>query len=109
MPDTYGWATPTSGSVLSSLVSKAYIFLLIKIYYRASGSEVFEQMPIREYPFVLGICGMIFGSCQAMQANNINRMVAFSSAAQIGYIFMGIGIGGRPAIRRPSSISWCTR
>ena len=27
MPDTYGWATPTSGAVLSSLVSKCYIFV----------------------------------------------------------------------------------
>jgi multicomponent Na+:H+ antiporter subunit D len=37
---------------------------------------------------------MVFGSVSALRANNINRMVAFSSAAQIGYIYMGIGIGG---------------
>ncbi|MBQ6376367.1 MAG: sodium:proton antiporter, partial [Lachnospiraceae bacterium] len=44
--------------------------------------------------FVLGICGMIFGSVAAIRENNVNRMVAFSSAAQIGYIYAGIGIGG---------------
>ena len=48
MPDSYSWSTPTSASILSSLVSKAYILLLIKIYYRAIGLDVFEQMPIRE-------------------------------------------------------------
>ena len=93
MPDTYGYATPTSGSVLSSLVSKAYIFLLIKIYYRVIGPEIFAQMPIGRILMVLGICGMIFGSLQAMSTNNCNRMIAYSSAAQIGYIYMGIGIG----------------
>ena len=93
MPDTYGWATPTSAAVLSSLVSKAYIFLLFKTYYRAIGIEVFERMPIRNILLVLGICGMVVGSVQAINANNINRMVAFSSAAQIGYIYMGIGLG----------------
>ena len=94
MPDSYSWSTPTSASILSSLVSKAYILLLIKIYYRAIGLDVFERMPIREILLVLGIAGMIVGSLQAMHADNINRMVAFSSAAQVGYIFMGMGIGG---------------
>ena len=94
MPDTYGWATPTSASILSSLTSKAYIFLLIKIYYRAIGFWVIEQMPIQNLLMILGICGIIVGSFQAIRAHTINRMVAFSSAAQIGYIFMGIGLGG---------------
>ena len=96
MPDTYGYATPASGSVLSSLVSKAYIFLLIKIYYRVIGTQIFAQMPIGRILLVLGICGMVAGSLQAMRTNNANRMIAYSSAAQIGYIYMGIGVGGGP-------------
>ncbi len=98
MPDTYGWSTPTSASVLSSLVSKAYIFLLIKIYYRAIGMNVIARMPIQKILFVLGICGIIFGSVSAIRANNIDRMVAFSSAAQIGYIYMGIGMGSQAGL-----------
>ncbi len=94
MPDTYGWSTPTSASILSSIVSKAYIFLLFKIYYRCIGIDVFESLPIRKILFVLGILGMIFGSVSAIRKKSINRMVAYSSAAQIGYIYMGIGIGG---------------
>lgn len=94
MPDTYGWATPTSAAILSSLVSKCYIFLLIKIYWRVIGIEIFTELPIRNVLFVLGLCGMIMGSVSAIRAENINRMVAFSSAAQIGYIYMGLGLGG---------------
>ena len=58
------------------------------------GIDIFTEMPIRNILFVLGLCGMIFGSVSAIRAENINRMVAFSSAAQIGYIYMGIGLGG---------------
>lgn len=94
MPDTYGWATPASGAILSSLVSKCYIFLLLKIYFRVIGTEVFERMPVRNILFVLGVLGMVMGSVSALRENSINRMVAFSSAAQIGYIFAGIGLGG---------------
>ena len=56
--------------------------------------EVFEQLPIRYLLFGLGILGMVFGSVSAIRANNIHRMVAFSSAAQTGYIYMGLGMGG---------------
>ena len=94
MPDTYGTATPTSASILSALVSKAYIFLLFKIYWRVIGIEVFQTLPIRWLLFWLGILGMVFGSVSAIRANSIHRMIAFSSAAQIGYIYMGLGIGG---------------
>ena len=94
MPDTYGCATPTSASLLAGLVSKGYLFLLIKIYLRILGPELVGRMHIGRILFVLGILGMVFGSVAALRQNNINRMVALSSAAQIGYIFMGIGIGG---------------
>ena len=94
MPDTYGWATPTSAAILSALVSKAYIFLLFKIFYRVIGIGVFDRLPLKNVLFVLGILGMVFGSISAIRAKNINHMVAFSSAAQIGYIYMGIGVGG---------------
>ncbi len=94
MPDTYGWSTPVSGAVLSSVVSKCYIFLLIKIYMRSVGIDVIGRMPIRNILLTLGMGGIIFGSLSAVRADSINRMIAFSSAAQIGYIYMGIGLGG---------------
>ena len=94
MPDTYGWATPTSASLLSSLVSKAYIFLLLKTYYRAIGIDVVSRMPLKNLLLVLGMLGIVIGSLQAIRADNINKMIAYSSAAQVGYIYMGIGLGG---------------
>ncbi len=36
---------------------------------------------------------MIFGSLSAIKENDIRRMIAFSSVAQIGYIYMGFGMG----------------
>ncbi len=39
VPDTYGYSTPASGSILSGLVSKGYLFILIKIYCRVIGWE----------------------------------------------------------------------
>ena len=36
---------------------------------------------------------MIFGSMNAIWEKDIRRMIAFSSVAQIGYIYMGFGLG----------------
>ena len=93
VPDAYGYSTPTSQSVLSSLVSKGYIFLLIKIMYRAIGPDVIVKTGILDVLFVFALAGMVMGSLSAIRQNDIRRMIAFSSVAQIGYIYMGISLG----------------
>lgn len=93
LPDAYGYSTVSSAAILSSLVSKGYIFLLIKIIYRVIGFDIFNSSRIIDILFVFGLMGMIFGSLSAIKENDIRRMIAFSSVAQIGYIYMGIGMG----------------
>lgn len=95
LPDAYGYSTVSSAAILSSLVSKGYIFILIKIIYRVIGFEIFNESHIINVLFVFGLSGMIFGSLSAIKENDIRRMIAFSSVAQIGYIYMGIGLGNK--------------
>lgn len=93
LPDAYGYSTVSSAAMLSSLVSKGYIFLLIKIFYRVIGFDIMAQSKIINVLFVFGLMGMIFGSLSAIRENDIRRMISFSSVAQIGYIYMGFGLG----------------
>ena len=93
LPDAYGYSTVSSAAMLSSLVSKGYLFLLIKIFYRVIGIETIIDCGILNVLFVFGLCAMIFGSVSAIWENDIRRMIAFSSVAQIGYIYMGFGLG----------------
>ena len=98
MPDTYGTATPAASGILSGVVSKGYIFLLFKMIYRVIGVQVFIDSGIHYLIFTLGVCGMIFGSVAAIRSTNINFMIAYSSAAQIGYVYMGLGLGTKAAL-----------
>ena len=93
LPDAYGYSTVSSAAMLSSLVSKGYIFLLIKIIYRVIGFDIFVNSKIINVLFVFGLAGMIMGSTSAIRENDIRRMISFSSVAQIGYIYMGFGLG----------------
>ncbi|MEG2087900.1 MAG: proton-conducting transporter membrane subunit [Angelakisella sp.] len=92
LPDAHASATTTSSSILSGLVVKGYILLLLKFYCRVLGLELFAQLGIANLLFVLGGLGMIMGSLNALRQKNIKRMIAFSSVAQVGYIFLGIGL-----------------
>lgn len=93
LPDAYGYSTVSSAAMLSSLVSKGYIFLLIKIIYRVIGFDIFINSRIINVLFVFGLAGMIMGSTSAIRENDIRRMISYSSVAQIGYIYMGFGLG----------------
>lgn len=93
LPDAYGYSTLSSAAILSSLVSKGYIFLLVKIFYRVIGFNVVCESKVIHVLFVFGIIGMIMGSVSAIQEKDIRRMIAYSSVAQIGYIYMGFGLG----------------
>jgi len=92
MADTYGAAVPASSGILSGLVSKGYIFFLIKIIFDVFGKEIFYASGVNNVVYALGVLGIIVGSIGAMREDNIFRMTAYSSAAQIGYIYMGIGL-----------------
>lgn len=98
MPDTYGYSTPTASAILSGLVSKGYIFLTIKIIFRVVGFDIYGSSHIFDILFVLALLAMVFGSVSAIREKDIRRMIAFSSAAQIGYIYMGIGLGTEAGI-----------
>lgn len=93
MPDAYGFSTASASAILSGLVSKAYIILLIKIFYRVVGIEFIVDSKMIHVLFVFGLVGMVMGSVNAILEKDIRRMIAYSSVAQIGYIYMGIGLG----------------
>lgn len=93
LPQAHGGSTTTSSAVLSGLVLKGYIIFLIRIFYRVFSIEVVQSLNIVNIFFIFGIAGMIIGSAMAIREEHIKRMLAYSSIAQIGYIFMGIGLG----------------
>ena len=93
VPDAYSNGTPTSSALLASLVSKSYIVLLVKVALRVIGADVIISTDVHDVMFGFGIIGMLAGSIVAIRSSDVRRMIAWSSVAQIGYIFMGIGLG----------------
>ena len=93
VPDAYGTSTPAASAILSSLVSEGYVFLMVKLIWRMLGPETITATHVNDVILVFGIIGMISGSVGAIRQVNIKRLIAWSSVAQIGYMYMGIGLG----------------
>ena len=93
LPDAHASATASSSGILSGLVLKGYIFLLIKIFYRVLGAEEVIHTGVQHILLVFGLGAMVTGSVYAIGERDIKRMLAWSSIAQVGYIYAGIGLG----------------
>ena len=93
LPDAHGGTTTASSAILSGLVLKGYIALLVTLMLRVFGLELMRRTGLCNVLLVLGLLGMIFGSLAAMREYHVKRMLANSSVAQIGYIFLGLGLG----------------
>lgn len=98
MPDSYGTALPPSAAILSGIISKVYIILLVKIYMRCFGEVYISKHHMSDVLFVLSLLAIIIGSVGAIRQKDIQYMNAWSSAAQMGYIYLGISLGTRAGI-----------
>ena len=93
LPDAHSNAPSSSSAILSSLVLKAFVLLLIKILYRLYGMEILHHYSVLNIILILGSLGMIMGSVFAIFQKNVKRVIAYSTVAQMGYIFLGVGLG----------------
>jgi multicomponent Na+:H+ antiporter subunit D len=98
LPDAHGGATTASSAILSGLVLKGYIVLEIILMIRVFTLKLLTDMGVTTMLLLFGLLGMIFGSVGAMREHHVKRMLAYSSVAQIGYIFMGLGLGTRAGV-----------
>lgn len=99
LPEAHSSATAASSAMLSGLVLKAYIFLIIKVIYRVLGIDLMSGSPVFDIILVFSALAMIMGSVNAVREKDLKRMLAYSSVGQIGYVYLGIGMGSLAGIQ----------
>ncbi len=98
LPDAHASAPSPSSAVLSGLVIKIYAFGMLLLFYTVFPRALLDMVPLNEIVLWLATLGIVFGSIFAMVQDDLKKMLAYSSIAQIGYIFMGIGLDNRTAL-----------
>lgn len=98
LPPAHGGATTASSAILSGAVLKGTAVLFLSVYLRVFTLETARELHLDDVVFALGVAGMAAGSLAAVNEANSKRMLAFSSVAQMGYLFAGLGMGTQEGV-----------
>ncbi|MEN1727425.1 MAG: monovalent cation/H+ antiporter subunit D family protein [Pseudomonadota bacterium] len=92
LPGAYANAPSAITVFLSSTATKVAVYTLLRLVFTVFGVGFAAAMPYAEVFFVLGIFGILMASLWTIQQDNLKRLLAYSSVAQIGYIILGISL-----------------
>jgi multicomponent Na+:H+ antiporter subunit D len=99
LPNAYAYAPSVASAFLAGTATKVAIYLFLRFFFTIFGGTAwFDASPIDEIFIVLSIAAMFAASTVAVFQNDIKRMLAYSSVAQIGYITLGIGMASKTAL-----------
>jgi multicomponent Na+:H+ antiporter subunit D len=92
LPNAYAYAPSTVSTFLAGTATKASIYILLRFIFTIFGAHfVFTTMPLGIMIVVLAVLAMFVASTVAIFQEDVKRMLAYSSIAQIGYIMLGVG------------------
>ncbi len=93
LADAYTYAPATSSALIAPIGTKVGAYVLIRLLFFVFGREFLNLMlPLATILAWLSAAAIIYGSVAAMAQDEIKRLLAYSSVAQIGYIGLGIGL-----------------
>ena len=91
LPNAYAYAPSVSSAFLAATATKVSIYVLVRVFFTIFGPDYsFETMPLDVVLLPLAVAAMFVGSLVAIFQDDVKRMLAYSSVAQIGYMIAGI-------------------
>jgi formate hydrogenlyase subunit 3/multisubunit Na+/H+ antiporter MnhD subunit len=86
LPPAHGGAPAAASAVLSAVVVKGSFFLVVRLWFDVmpgmlgpAGAQLFGA---------LGAAAIVFGSVVALRQERLKLLIAYSTVAQIGYLFL---------------------
>lgn len=94
LPNAYTYAPSVVSAFIAATATKVSVYMLLRVLFTVFGTAfAFEAMQLDIALLPLAVLAMFVGSIVAIFQQNMKRMLAYSSIAQIGYIILGIAIG----------------
>jgi NADH-quinone oxidoreductase subunit L len=88
LPDAMEGPTPVSALIHAATMVTAGVFMVARL------SPLFELAPAAlTFVTLIGATTAMFASTVALVQNDIKRIVAYSTCAQLGYMFVAMGVG----------------
>ena len=96
LPDAMEGPTPVSALIHAATMVTAGVYLIVRT------SPLFElAIDVQELAGILGAITLLMAGLIALVQTDIKRVIAYSTMSQIGYMFVGVGLGAYGAEHVP--------
>lgn len=92
-PAAHSYAHEGADPMIAGIMIKIPAYAMIRFFYgifKGQGEALAYFLLILS---VLAVCGVLYGSLKALRYDVYNKLLAYSSIGQVGYIAMGIALG----------------
>ena len=88
LPDAMAGPTPISALIHAATMVTAGVYLIARTH------SLFEMAPsVQLLVALIGLATLLLSGFTAMTQTDIKRILAYSTVSQIGYMFLGLGVG----------------
>jgi NADH-quinone oxidoreductase subunit L len=88
LPDAMAGPTPVSALIHAATMVTAGIYMI------ARSNVLFSMAPVTQTVIaVIGLATALFAATIALKQNDIKKVLAYSTVSQLGYMFLGLGVG----------------
>jgi len=89
LPDAMEGPTPVSALIHAATMVTAGVFMVARL------SPLFEMSPVAlSVVTIVGGTTAFFAATVGLVQNDIKKVIAYSTCSQLGYMFVGLGVGG---------------
>ncbi len=88
LPDAMAGPTPVSALIHAATMVTAGIYMVARSNVLYSLSEVAQNLVA-----ITGLVTALFAATIAIKQNDIKKVLAYSTVSQLGYMFLGLGVG----------------
>jgi NADH-quinone oxidoreductase subunit L len=88
LPDAMAGPTPVSALIHAATMVTAGIYMV------ARSNILYTMAPVTQaFVAVIGLATALFAASIALKQNDIKKVLAYSTVSQLGYMFLGLGVG----------------
>lgn len=93
LPNAYAYAPSAVTAFLAATATKVAVYVMLRFMFSVLGFDYeFQAETLRTVVLPLAIIAMFAASLVAVFQDDLKRMLAYSSVAQIGYILLGLSL-----------------
>ncbi len=92
LPDAMAAPTPVSALIHAATMVTAGVYMIARL------SFLYDHAPAAmEIVAIVGLCTAVLGATIGITQNDIKKVFAYSTVSQLGYMFLGVGVGAYSA------------